>query len=87
MVSHVENDTSYLVAPKARDRIGGYYPLSNYPTVTKRPRLNGAILIEYKTLRHVLSSVVEVEVVGVFHNAQMTILIRIILEVMDHSQL
>ena len=50
MVLHVDSDAAYLVAPKARSRIAGYYHLSSHPNIMKHPRLNGAILVECKTL-------------------------------------
>ena len=62
MVIHVDSDTAYLVAPKSRSRIAGYFHLSDHPNLTKHPKLNGAVLVEYKTLKHVVSSSVESEV-------------------------
>ena len=50
MVLHVDNNAAYLVAPKARSCIAGYYHLLDHPSITKHPHLNSAILVEYKTL-------------------------------------
>ena len=87
MVLHVDSDVAYLVSPKARSWIAGYYHLSNHPTATKHPLLNGAILVECKTLWHVVSSAAEAEVESALHNSQMTIPIQIILEATtDHPQ-
>ena len=86
MVLHIDIDAVYLVAPKVQSRIVGYYHLSDHPTVTTHTCLNGAILVECKILWHMASSAVEAEAVGVFHNTQITIPIRIIFEAMDHPQ-
>ena len=86
MVLHVDSDAAYLVAPKARSRIAGYFHLTNHPNISKRPKLNGAILVECKTLRHVVSSSAEAEVAGVFHNATTAIPIRHVLTVLGHPQ-
>ena len=61
MVLHVDSDAAYLVDTKAKSCIAAYYHLSNHPNITKHPKLNSAILVEYKTLRHVVSSSAEAE--------------------------
>ena len=60
--------------------------MSNHPSKTAHPVLNGAILVECKTLRHVVASAAEAEVAGVFHNAQTSIPIRHFLTVLGHPQ-
>ena len=40
MVLHVDSDAAYLVLPKARSRIAGFYHLSDHPNITKHPSLN-----------------------------------------------
>ena len=86
MVLYVDSDAAYLVAPKARSRIAGYFYCSDHPNVTKRPKANGAILVECKTLRHVVSSSAEAEVAGIFHNATTAVPIRHILQALNHPQ-
>ena len=86
MVLHVDSDAAYIVAPKARSRIAGFYYLSNHTNKTTHPTLNGEILVECKTLFHVVSSFAEAEISGVFHNAQVSIPIRRIVEVLNHPQ-
>ena len=86
MVLHIDSDAAYLVAPKARSRVGGYFHLSNHPTNKNTPKLNGAVHVECKTLRHVVSSAAEAETAGVFHNAQMALPIRIVLQALNHPQ-
>ena len=60
--------------------------MSSLPTKTHHPKVNGAILVECKTLRHVVSSAAEAETGGVFHNAQKAIPIRTILHALNHPQ-
>ena len=86
MVLHVDSDAAYLVAPNARSRISGYFHLSDHPNITKHPKLNGAILVECKTLRHVVSSSAEAEVAGIYHNATVAVPIRHILHALHHPQ-
>ena len=85
MLLHVDSDAAYLILPKARSRVTGYFQLTNN---IKAPTFftNGAILIECKALRHVVASSAEAEVGGIFHNAQQTLPIRIALEALDHPQ-
>ena len=84
MVLHVDSDAAYLVMPKARSRIAGYYQLLNYPT--KQGDLNGPLHIECKTLRNVVASAAEAEMGGLYHNAQTSIPIQYILEALQHPQ-
>ena len=86
MVLHVDSDAAYLVLPKVKSRIAGYYYLSAHLNITKNPKLNGAILVLCKTLRYVVPSAAETEVVGIFQNAQQAIIIRRILHALDHPQ-
>ena len=74
------------MAPKAGSCTSGYFYLSNHPRRTQTPSLNGAILVECKTLRHVVSSAAEAETAGGFHNTQMAIPIRRILGFLGHPQ-
>ena len=69
MVLHIDSDTTYLILPNTKSRIARYYFLSNYPKKTILLILNRAILIEYKVLYHIVSSLAKVETVGVFQNA------------------
>ena len=84
MVLHVDSDAAYLVMPKARSRIAGYYHLLDYPT--KQGDINGPLHIECKTLRNVVGSAAEAEMGGLYHNAQTCIPIRYILEALQHPQ-
>ena len=49
--------------------------------------LNAAVLVECKTIKHVVSSAAEAEVAGLFHNAATALEIRGILIKLGHQQL
>ena len=84
----VNTDAVFLVLPKARSHIAGYFRLLNDP---KGPRKyyvdNGPILIECRTLRSVVSSAAESETHGTFHNAKQALPIIFKLEQMGHKQI
>ena len=86
MILNVDSDAAYLVTPEARSRIAGFYHLSSNKSHLKPSPLNGGVHVECKTLRHVVASAAEAEVAGVFHNAQITVLIRRILRTLNHPQ-
>ena len=73
MILLVDSDAVYLVMPKAKSKIAGYFQLNNDPVKVLHPNVNRAILIEYKALRHVVSSAAEADTAGIFHNAQVAI--------------
>ena len=74
------------MAPTARSRVSGYYRLSSGASTGKLPTINGAIHIECKILRHVVSSTAEAKVGSVFHNYQIAIPIRTLLHTLNHPQ-
>ena len=86
IILQVDRDAAYLVTPKARSRITGYFYLSDHSNITKHPKLNGAILVECKTLRHVVSYFAESKVAGIYHNTRITIPIRKTLQSLNHPQ-
>ena len=89
MCLHVDSDAAYLVMPGARSRFAGYYHLSSYSQPVHTPihtPLNGAILVECRTIRHVVASAAEAETAGLFHNAQTAIMIRNALAELGHPQ-
>ena len=86
MILRIDSDAAYLVMPNARSRIAGYFQMNDDPVRVPHPTINGAILVECKTLKHVVSSAAEAETAGVFHNAQKAIPIRYILEQLGHLQ-
>ena len=87
MILNVDTDAAYLVLPKARSRLAGYFYMGhNRGTQSTLTALNGAILVECKTINHVVASAAEAETAALFHNAQMCIPIRRILEALGHHQ-
>ena len=86
MQLHVDSDAAYLVAPKAKSRIAGFYYFKNNPQGQPLDVPNHPVLIECRCLRHVVTSAAEAETAGVFHNAQTTLLLRRILTALRHPQ-
>ena len=89
MVLHVDSDAVYLVQDGAHSQIAGHYILSSFPSPAsqnpdKAP--NAPILIECKTLRHVVASAAEAETGGLFHNAQTILHLRDLLNAIGHPQ-
>ena len=84
MVLSIHSDAAYLVAPKTRSRIAGFFSLGSNLQPTTSPHC--PVLVECKTLRHVVTSSAEAEIAGVYHNAQIAIPIRRLLTFMGHPQ-
>lgn len=84
MILSIDSDAAYLVEPGAKSRVAGYFQLNSKKR--SNPDHNAAILIECKTLRHVVASSAEAETAGVFHNAQRAIPLRYILKELGHPQ-
>ena len=85
MILKIDSDAAYLVLPKARSRIAGYFRLLDHPENSPYQH-NGAILIECKSLRNVVSSAAEAETNGVFENAKIGVGLRRLLIMMGHPQ-
>ena len=60
----LDTGAAYLVITKAQSRIAGYYYLGNKSNAKPHPELNGSIIIECKTLKHVVVSASEAETGG-----------------------
>ena len=84
----IDSDAAYLVMPGAKSRIAGHYMLesSPHPDNYNRAPHNGAILIECRTLKHVVCSAAEAECGGLFQNSQNDIALRTLLQEMGHPQ-
>ena len=83
MQIHIESDAAYLVAPKGRNRAGGYFYLGN-----KDGKLfNGAIFILAKIIKAVMSSAAEAEVGSLYMNAREAIPLIYTCEKLGHIQL
>ena len=89
MILHTDTDAAYLVLPRARSRYAAYFYLSDKlrDYSTGNPKMNGAVLIECKGLKNVVSSTAEAETGGIFHTSQTAIPIaRILTHVLKHPQ-
>ncbi len=70
MILNIHSDASYLSAPKARSRAGGYFFLGSLPHDGDPIRLNGAIHITCTILKLVAALAAEAELGALFLNAQ-----------------
>ena len=89
MQLHIDSDAAYLVAPKAKSRVGGYFYLSDKFTPSLKqftPKLNGPIHIECHLLKHVVTSAAEAETSALYHNGKTSIEIKHMLEAVGHPQ-
>ena len=86
MILTIDSDAAYLVMPKARSRIAGHFRFLDHPDIVNRDLYNGAIHIECKTLRHVVSLAAEAETSGVLQNAKIALPLRHILIAIGHPQ-
>ena len=79
MILYTDSDMVYLVLPRARSRLAGYFFLGPDPTKLPVTTSNG-LLTECKNIRHAVSSVAEAETAALFHNTQTACLICYILQ-------
>ena len=84
-------DASYLSESKARSRDGGFYFLSDKPSLPilptdPPPPLNGAIAVKSKIIDAVTSSAEEAETGAGFYNAKELLPLRQTLEELGHPQ-
>ena len=83
---HVDSDAAYLIAPKAKSRVAGFYYFKNKTNGQPLNFPNHPVLVECRCLRHVVTSAAEAETAGLFHNAQNILLLRRILTALRHPQ-
>ena len=86
MILNIDSDAAYLVLPKAKSRIAGFFQLTDNPRASHPLPTNGPLLVECKTLKHVVTSAAEAETSALFHNAKTAIPIRRILIQLGHPQ-
>ena len=86
MILHVDSDAAYLVLPQAKSRIAGYFHLTDLTSPPTQPPVNGPVLVECKTIKHVVTSAAEAETSALFHNAKTAIPIQRILIFLGHPQ-
>jgi hypothetical protein len=84
MILNVHSDASYLSAPKARSRAGGYFFHSRIPQDAKPIIINGAIHITCTILKLVAASTAEAELGALSLNAQKAKVIHLVLEELGH---
>ena len=73
MILLIDSNATYLVIPKAKSRVAGYFQLNDDSKRIPYLTVNRAILVKYKALYHIVSSAAEAETAGIFHNAQVAI--------------
>ena len=71
MILNIDSDADYLVEPEAESRVVGYFQFNSGER--SNFYITAAIIIECKTLRHVVASSADAETAGAFHNAQCAI--------------
>jgi len=87
MQLHIDSDAAYLVAPKAKSRIAGFFYCSSANlSPTTPPPLNGPVHIECRVLRHVVTSAAEAETAALFYNTQTALELVHILRALGHPQ-
>ncbi len=86
MILNVHSDASYLSAPKACSRVGGYFFLGSIPQDRDPMKLNGAIHITCPILKLVAASVAEAELGALFLNAQEAKVLQLILTELGRPQ-
>ena len=87
MQLYVDSDAAYLVAPKAKSRIAGYFYCSDTSdTAPPTPPLKGPVHVECKVLRHVVTSAAEAETAGLFYNCQTALYFQHMLAALGHPQ-
>ena len=84
MVLTIYSDSGYLLEPHSRRRVAGYFQLNSNNKSSKI--VNGAILIEFKTLHHVVASSAESETSVIFHNAQVAMTVISMITQVVHPQ-
>lgn len=84
MILHIHTDASYLSAPKARSRAGGYHYLGD-GTLDSTTH-DGPIHVLASILRNVMSSAAEAEIGAAFLNAQEACPFRETLLTLGHPQ-
>ena len=77
----INSDASYLVLPQVRIKLAGYFCLTTSSSID-----NGAVWIECKSIRHMVSYTAEAETHSIFHNAWHSVSLRSILIGTGHLQ-
>jgi hypothetical protein len=86
MILNVHSNASYLSAPRACSRAGGYFFLGSIPIDGDPIKLNGAIHITCTILKLVASSAAEAKLGALFLNAQEAKVLWLTLNKLEHPQ-
>ncbi len=86
MILNVHSDASYLSAPKACSRAGGYFFLCSIPQDGDPIKLNRAIHTTCTILKMVAASAAKAELGAIFFNAQEDKVLQLILKELGHPQ-
>jgi hypothetical protein len=86
MILNVHSDASYLSAPKARSRAGGYFFLGSLAHDGDPIKLNGAIHVQCTIIKLVAASAAEAKLGALFLNAQDAKVFQLILAGLSHQQ-
>jgi hypothetical protein len=86
MILSVHSYASYLSAPKAHSRAGGYFFLGSLPRNGDPIKLNGAIHVTCTILKLVAASAAEAELGALFLNAQEAKVFRLVLAELGQPQ-
>ena len=65
MILCSDSDATYLVAPEARSRAGGYHWVGN----RAHTQFNGPVHVLAKVIKNVMASAMEAEIAALFMNA------------------
>lgn len=87
MILNIDPDVAYLVLPRAYSRLTIHFSLSSKPAPNWLVLPNRPILIEYKTIWHVITSAAEAETADLFHDATTARTIWHISQELGHLQL
>ena len=82
----IGSNVSYLSVKNRGSRYAGHFYLKSLPNQYNHTSQNGPIHTECTVLKNVVCSAVEAEYGGVFHNCQKVIIIRWVLEALNHPQ-
>eukprot|EP00957_Ditylum_brightwellii_P189245 14404449-Ditylum_brightwellii.AAC.1 len=78
----------YLIMPSTKSCFAGYFYLASHPHPLNYNLAlhNAPILVECCTLKKVVCSAAEAEYRGLFHNMQLAVMMRTILQAIGHPQ-
>jgi hypothetical protein len=84
MILNIHSNASYLSAPGARSRTGGYFFLGSLPVDGDPIKINGAIHITCTILKLVAASAAEAKLGALFLNAQEAKVLCLTLDELGH---